>query len=193
MTSLELIAVAFGLANVVLIVRRNVWNYPFGIVMVCLYGWIFYDVKLYSDALLQVFFLIVQVYGWINWLENREGDGTVVVIEAMTPINWANSLIWSTVLSAGLGFYMANWTDAALPYPDAYIAGTSIVAQVLLSRRKIQSWVLWIAVDVMAIGVYIAKGLYPTAALYAVFLCLATWGLMSWYRVLKGRNQRIWV
>ena len=76
---IEILAVMLGLANITLLIRRSIWNYPFGIVMVSLYAWIFYETKLYSDAGLQIFFFIVQFYGWYYWLQGRGDDGLVIV------------------------------------------------------------------------------------------------------------------
>ena len=85
MSAIEIIAAALGLANVLLIVRRSIWNYPFGLAMVALYAWVFFDARLYSDAALQVFFFVVQIYGWWNWTRARGGDGLVREIELLAP------------------------------------------------------------------------------------------------------------
>ena len=83
---------------------------------------------------------------------------------------------------------MSNWTDAAAPYPDAAITVLSVIAQTLLARRFIENWILWIVVDVIAIGVYVTKDLHPTAALYSVFLILAVAGLLDWNRAAKRQG-----
>ena len=178
---IEIAAVILGLINVTLIIRRNVWNYPFGIVMVILYAQIFYDYRLYSDALLQIYFLVIQVYGWWYWLRGRDDRGLVIV--ARLPI--AQIPYYAVIAIVGLailGTSMDQLTDADYPYWDGAIAVLSVLAQFLLSRRRLESWFLWIAVDLLAIGLFWVKGLYPTSALYAVFLVLATVGLFNWVR-----------
>jgi nicotinamide mononucleotide transporter len=100
----------------------------------------------------------------------------------MTP---AARLIWlggALAFSLCWGWLMRTYTDAAAPFTDASIAGFSVAAQLLLSLRRVESWVLWIAVDAGAIGLFLWRGLTITAGLYAVFLCLATIGLISWSR-----------
>lgn len=187
MIDLETIAVILGLANIVLVVRRSLWNYPLGIAMVSLYFFIFVETRLYSDALLQIFFLLVQLYGWWNWLRGRDDTGEVLVRHAGAPamLGWIGAIAVGTAL---WGWLMHRYTDAALPWWDAAVAMTSVAAQILLSRRFIENWPLWIATDAIAIGVYTAKGLDKTAMLYAVFLLIAAWGWRDWLRA--GRAQR---
>lgn len=178
---IEITAVCLGLINVTLIIRRNVWNYPFGIVMVILYAQIFYDYKLYSDALLQIYFLGIQLYGWWYWLRHRDATGHVIVERLPRRLYvWYGGL---AVAGVGiLGSAMDNFTDADFPYWDGTIAVLSVIAQFLLSRRLLESWVVWITVDILAIGLFWVKDLTPTAALYAVFLVLAAIGLWTWRR-----------
>ena len=187
MNYLEWVAAALGVVNVALVVRRSVWNYPFGLVMVALYFFVFFEARLYSDALLQIFFFVVQLYGWHNWLRARTAAGEVPV----TVLGSRDRLAWAAgTAAAGLawGLVMARYTDAAAPMIDAGIAGTSIAAQILMAQRKVENWVLWILVDAVAIGLFASRGLYATSALYALFLVLATAGLVAWTRAL-GRQQ----
>ncbi len=176
---IEIAAVALGLANIALLVRRSIWNYPFGIVMVILYAKIFFDAKLYSDALLQGFFLIVQLYGWAHWLSRRDETG-LVIVERLTRkagVIYAISALAGIALLGGL---MWRFTDASYPFWDASIAVLSVAAQIMLARRILENWLVWVAVDMLAIGLYWTKDLQPTAALYAVFLIIASFGFLQW-------------
>lgn len=179
MNPLEIIAVALGLANIGLLVKRSIWNYPFGMAMVALYCVIFAEARLYGEAALQVFFFVVQGWGW--WLWARAGGlaQSVVVTWMGWPARIA-ALALVAVSALGIGWAMARFTDAALPYADATIAGASVVAQVLLAVRRVENWALWVAIDVLSVGVYINRELYLTAGLYAVFLVLAMMGLREW-------------
>jgi nicotinamide mononucleotide transporter len=181
MSSLEIIAAVLGVANVLLVVRRSIWNYPFGIAMVTLYFFIFRDAKLYSDALLQIFFLVIQLYGWWAWSRADKVDDGVAVgwMRDAARLRW---LAGTAVAAALWGAGMARWTDAAAPFADAAIAGMSVSAQILQSLRRVESWVLWIAVDLLAVGLFAWRGLSVTAALYALFLVMAVAGLIQWRR-----------
>ena len=178
---IEMIAVTLGLINVGLLVRRSIWNYPFGIAMVILYARIFFDAKLYSDAGLQIFFLVVQAYGWWYWLQRRDDEGLVIVrtLTAKQALAYGSAAIVGVPL---LGGVMDRFTDASLPYWDASIAVLSVIAQILLARRRLENWLVWIVVDLLAIGLFWTKGLYPTAVLYGVFLAMATAGYFNWRR-----------
>ncbi|OYY67548.1 nicotinamide mononucleotide transporter family protein [Sphingomonas sp. 28-63-12] len=181
MSTLELIAFVLGVINVALVVRRSIWNYPFGLVMVVLYGRVFFDAKLYSDTLLQAFFFVVQLYGWWAWSRASASAGTVLVdrLDGRARLGWAAGCAVAIVAWSSL---VSRYTDASLPWWDASAAILSVAAQIMMSRRLIENWVLWIAVDILSIGLYAAKGLWLTMLLYAVFLALAIWGLIGWRR-----------
>lgn len=186
---LETIAAALGLVNAYLLVRRSVWNYAFGIAAVTLYGWIFFQAKLYSDTLLQVFYVVVQVYGWSNWATSKLAFGEVVVLR----LDWAGRFAWIlgiAAATAGWGWVMHRYTDAAAPWLDAGVAMTSVVAQILLTQRRIETWYLWIVVNVMSIVLYASRGLYVTTGLYCVLLVLATWSFLSWRDAERARHLR---
>lgn len=186
MSAIEWIAVALGLANVGLLIRRSIWNYPFGIAMVSLYGWIFYETKLYSDALLQVFFLALNIYGWVNWRQARDESGI--------PVRWQSPRAAMATVAGALvailawGTLMHRYTDAAYPWWDGAVAMLSVFAQALQARRRIDCWIWWILVDLLAIPLYWVKDLQLTAGLYVVFLLMSATGLASWLSA--ARTQR---
>ena len=184
MNPLEALATAAGIANIVLLVRRSIWNYPFGLVMVALYAWIFLHAKLYSDALLQGFFFAIQLYGWWAWAR-AGGQARPVAVRRLA---WGPRIAWAVLillLSISWGSGMAAYTDASYPWWDAGVAVASIAAQILLARRLIENWAVWIMVDVAAIGLYAAKDLYLTAGLYILFLLLSIVGLVEWRRAMR--------
>jgi nicotinamide mononucleotide transporter len=178
---IEIVASILGVVNIVLLVRRSIWNYPFGIVMVSMYGVVFFQARLFSDALLQVFFFIVQIYGWWVWYHARDSAGLVKVelMSARSRILWIGVIVVATVVE---GWYLANYTRDSAPWMDANTTAMSVVAQYLLSIRKIENWILWIVTDVVQIGLYYWKGLYPTTGLYILFLILSSVGLYEWLR-----------
>lgn len=185
--AIELFAAVLGLVNVALVVQRSLWNYPFGIAMVSLYFFVFLVERLYSDALLQVFFLAIQIYGWVNWRTSRAEEGAVRV-EAM---RWAPRISWAAATAIAViawGTMMHRMTDAAAPYADATIAGMSVAAQLLQSLRRIESWVMWIAVDILAIDLFWSRGLEVTTLLYGLFLAMSVVGLVGWARRLRAQG-----
>ena len=187
-TKIEMIAVACGLANVLLIIRRSLWNFPFGLVMVVLYGKIFYDYALYSDAILQVYFFAIQILAIFWWVRGQREDGEIRV-QRLPPAALAAILAGAVVMTLGIGWGMGRHTDAALPVWDAGVLVLSVIAQTLLARRYLENWLFWIATDCLAIGLYLTRGLGPTAALYTVFLGLAIWGWLDWRRTAARQND----
>ena len=174
-------AALLGVINVALLVRRSIWNYPFGIASVALYGYVFLNARLYSDAVLQIYFFVIQFYGWWNWLKGRSDDG-YVRIESMSARERASFAGATIAVALAIGWLFRSYTNAAAPWMDAALAATSVTAQYLLSVRKIENWVLWITVDVFYVGLYWWKGLYSTSGLYAIFLMLSAAGLIEWLR-----------
>ena len=175
----EWIAAALGVINISLLIFRSVWNFPFGIAMVALYIFVFFEKRLYAEAGLQVFFILAQAWGWWLWIKIGGEDNRVPV----RWLDWLSRGVWIMVtaaVSVNLGWAMHSFTNAALPYADSAIAGASVAAQILLAYRRIENWVLWILIDVAAVALYIDRGLYPTAGLYGGFLVLSLIGLKEW-------------
>ncbi len=186
MSNLEIIAVLVNVLGVWLTARRTPWCWPVSVVAVLLYVWIFYDVKLYSDMLLQVLFAFLQGYGWWRWRTGRLEAGKVR-IESL-PLRLALiSLVAGAVLSLLLGAGMAHFTDAAVPWLDATLTGYSLVASYWAARKFVASWWLWITLDAVYTGMYYVKGLPLTAVLYAGFILLAVYGWRVWQRELQGQ------
>jgi nicotinamide mononucleotide transporter len=176
---IEWVAATLGVINIGLLIFRSVWNFPFGIAMVALYIFVFYEERLYAEAGLQVFFIAAQLWGWWLWLKVGGEDDRVPV----RWLDWLSRGVWLMVtaaVSVNLGWAMHSFTNAALPYADAGIAGASVAAQILLAYRRIENWLLWIVIDIGAIALYIDRGLYPTAGLYGGFLVLSLIGLREW-------------
>lgn len=181
MSGLELFAAVLGVIAVWLTVRQNIWCWPIGLVMVVLYSWIFYDVKLYSDMLLQLVYAVLNLYGWWQWTrpDRVEEARQVSRLDAPTLMR---GLGVGLLASIALGAAMAHWTDAAQPWLDAALTGFSLVAQVWMAQKRLQCWALWFVVDVIFVGLFLYKGLYLTAALYALFTLIAVRGWMAWRR-----------
>jgi nicotinamide mononucleotide transporter len=191
MGTIEIIATLLGIVSVGLLVRQNIWCWPTGIVMVSLYILIFYDARLYSDMGLQVAYVVMQIYGWYHWVFGGEERNALPV----SRVAGSAAAIWLGVMlggTAGLGWLMDSYTDADLAYWDAATTVMSLVAQLLQALKVLECWLLWIAVDVLAVGIYAYKGLVPTTFLYTVFLGLASWGYIEWrrsWRTLSGDDQ----
>lgn len=179
MTLIEIVASISGLICVWLTIKQNVWSWPVGLVQVALYIYIFIGVKLYSDAILQVFFIVTSLYGWYQWLRGGENK-TELKVSIMKTGPLVTTFGLTLLIASIWGYAMHVFLGAAAPYPDAFIMVASIVATYLMAKKKVDCWKFWIVVDIVAIGVYAYKQLYITSGLYAVFLVLAFRGFNEW-------------
>lgn len=181
MSWLEAIASLFGIANILLIVRRSVWNFPAALVMVTLTGIVLWDARLYSDAGLQAFFFVVNILGWVLWARNQ-GDAGEIIVRRMRLSGRIMAVALAMAAAWGWGLFMAFNTDATNPWWDASVAMLSVTAQILMTRRFIDNWHWWIVVNLISIGLYWQKQLYWFTGLYVIFLGMAVWGLVEWRR-----------
>jgi nicotinamide mononucleotide transporter len=175
---LEVAGFVTGVLAVWLTTRQVLWCWPLGIVNVALYAVVFYQAKLYADMGLQVVYAVLCAYGWWSWARGERG-GALPVRRLGRPGALA-ALAAGGLATVGLGATLASTTDASLPWLDAGTASFSLVAQFLQARKRIENWLLWIAVDAVYIGMYGYKELWLTAALYLLFLLLAIAGWRSW-------------
>jgi nicotinamide mononucleotide transporter len=179
---LEIAAVAFGLVSVYLSTRENIWSWPTAIVNVGLYSVFFWREKLYADMGLQIIYLLLSVYGWYEWLFGGE-NRTELRVSRMSGRIAGTLLMIAITGSVALGFLLQRATDAALPWLDSTLSVFSLVAQWMMTRKILENWMLWIALDIVYIFMFIVlKALYVTGFQYAVFLALAVAGHVQWLR-----------
>jgi nicotinamide mononucleotide transporter len=182
MTPLETVAVIFSLLSVVYAMWRRVATWPTGIIGVVAYTVVFARTRLYADMGLQVVFLAQGIYGWWNWRHAQADKSDGAPIATMSNSSRLGVVVAMTVVIAAVWQLLARYTNAASPLWDATVSVLSLSANWLLARRLIENWVLWILADVLYVGLFWSKGLRLSAALYALFLVLATAGLLRWMR-----------
>ena len=188
MSSIEIVAAVFGVISVFFSVRQNIWSWPTAFVNVGLYIIVFYESKLYADTGLQVVYVVLNAYGWYHWLYGGKNRTEL-------PVSRTSARLWLLLVALGatgtalIGTLLYRKTDAALPYIDAATTSTSLVAQWMMTRKLLENWIIWVAVDVVYIGMYIYKSLYVTAVLYLIFLILSAMGYVQWRKSLREREE----
>jgi nicotinamide mononucleotide transporter len=175
---LEWVGTISGFACVYLAARQNIWTWPVTIISVVAYAFLFYDFKLYGDAALQLYFLATSVYGWYYWSKRHEEHKKPVVILSNRGLLQVG--ISSVILTFILGWFLDNYTDTNVPYADGFCTSLSFIAQLLMTRKVLQNWILWIIVDICYVPLYIYKDLFLTTVLYTLFLALAVMGYLQW-------------
>ncbi len=183
----EVLAVITGIISVYLSTRENIWSWPTALVNVALYFVVFYETKLYADMGLQVVYFALSLYGWYEWLYGGENRTELRVSRTSQALGVRLAII-GIACAVVLGTLLARFTDAALPYIDSATTSTSLVAQWMMTRKILENWAVWAAVDVVYIAMFIFKRLYLTAGLYTVFLVLAVMGYVQWKRSLAERS-----
>lgn len=192
---LELAGTVFYLWSVWLIARQKILTWPIGIASSLLFLVLFYQVRLYSDALEQIYYLAASAYGWVLWTRRGARPGQPFV-PRLSPARTLVAVVVTTLaLSAALGTVMSRVHEllpalftqpAAFPHLDALTTVMSFAAMVLMAQKRLESWVYWIVVDVIAIGLYTAQGVRFVALLYVALLVLAVRGLIGWLRTARG-------
>lgn len=179
--ALELISFILAVITVVLNIRQLHWAWLFSIASSATYAIVFFDARLYGDMGLQAVFIAVSAWGWYQWLYGGAQHAPLAVTRS-SRAGWRNGIIGWLAAFAVLALFLDNFTDTDVPNIDGFLTAGSLVGQVLLSRKKVENWIVWIIVDLLYIGLYVYKGLMLTAILYAVFVVLASIGLVAWYR-----------
>jgi nicotinamide mononucleotide transporter len=177
-TRLELIASLLSVATVWLNIRQSHWAWLLAIISSATYGLVFFDSRLYGDMGLQLVFITVSFWGWYQWLHGDETHDQLPVTALNARGRWIAAAGWAA------GFllltYFLKSTDTDVPYSDGFLTAGSLVGQLLLSRKKVENWHVWIIVDVLYVALYLHKHLILTAILYAVFVGMAVIGLRAW-------------
>ena len=178
---LELVAVAFGLLSVWLSTREHIVSWPTAIVNVGIFFFLFWEAKLYADAVLQLVYLALSVYGWYEWLYGGARHTPLRVTQARR-VHWLVLTPLFLVVGLALGALLKRYTDSPVPYFDALLTSASLVAQWMMTKKLLENWVIWVVADIVYVPVFILRGLPFTALQYGVFLGLAVMGWLSWRR-----------
>ena len=176
----------FGLLCVWFLIKQNILTWPAGIIYVIISLVVFTQAKLYADLILHVFYLALNIYGWYYWIHPKDKSGAQVQVTTTESTPLIMLVILSIVGLIVSGKLLNDFTDASVPYWDSATSILSITAMWLTAKKKIESWIFWLIVDVLATGIYYYKGLYFYCILYLVYTGMAVAGYISWH---KSMNQ----
>jgi nicotinamide mononucleotide transporter len=186
---LELIAVVASLLYVVLAAKGSIWCWPAAILSTVLYTVIFYDVYLWMDSALQLYYLLMAVYGWFCWHKNIPSN-TQTYSNRLLYSQWtlqrhSSIIVLLTLVSLILGWIMATYTPAHFPYLDSATTVFAVFATYLITQKVLENWLYFIVIDLVSIYLYVEKDLIPTAALFGSFVILAAYGYWQWRKQYK--------
>ena len=189
---LELVAMLLALAYVVLAAQGSIWCWPAAFISTAIYTVIFYDVSLLMDSALNVYYLVMAVYGYWIWQRKPQHQQStpLLAIVSWQPTWHLKACIVLTIISFVLGYIMANNTTASFPYLDTFTTVFAVFATYLVTQKVLENWLYWVVIDAISIYLYIEKGLIPTTVLFVIYVVIATYGYFKWQNIYKRSNLK---
>ncbi|HKR04389.1 MAG TPA: nicotinamide riboside transporter PnuC [Bacteroidia bacterium] len=188
MSPVEIIGFVFGVAGIWLTIKENTWCFPVGLINVMISLVLFYQQKLYSDAVQQLVYIVLLSYGWYKWIAGKGYEKDLEISLSSKKLIFI-LLVICVIFSITAGSFFKRY-DASLPYWDATATALSFTAQWMIAKKKIENWPLWIIVNIMYIGIYVYKDLYLYAFLFFIYLILAIKGWSDWHKVYKSNKLK---
>lgn len=183
---LEWLGVLSGLVYLILASYRSVLCWFFALISSGIFVYLCYDFKLYIESILQLFYVVMAVVGWISWKSDTSTSKTRIDVITWKPIYHLLNVLASGVIAFVLGWFFKTYTDQANPYLDAFTTVYSLVATFMLARRVLENWIYWIVIDAISVALYASRGLYLTSVQYVLFTGLAAVCLYTWWRQYKS-------
>jgi len=203
MSYLEFFGTLAGAVYVWLSAKANIWSWPAAVVNAVLFFFLFFQVQLYPDMFLQVFFLVTSLIGWWRWAHPKKGEENRKKELRASFMGWRQFTLISIAGLAGtyfLGTFAKNLHEffptlfslpSAFPYADSFVTVMSVLTTFYMIQKKIESWIIWILVDALATYLYFSKGIKFVAIEYLVFCFVAVFGLWNWLQEYKfGRSPQ---
>ncbi len=179
-TWLELVALLLSVWMVLCNLRVNPLAWPLAMASSALYGVLFLHSKLYGEAGLQLLFITLALFGWWQWLRGTGDGGRPLLVRWLRPGQRVRLLALTLAAWPLLGWLLQRWTDSDVPYLDALPTVGSIAGQLLLARKQVENWPVWVAVNLVSVGLFAYKGLWLTMGLYLLFTMMAALGWRAW-------------
>ena len=183
MSLLEVTAVVFALAYLLLAVRENVLCWLFAFLSTGIYTVLFWDVSLLMESALNVYYMAMAVYGWQQWTRGgASGDGQAHTLSVQSMSTRQHLLVIATIaiLTAASGYLLGEHSSAVWPYVDSFTTWASVITTYLVARKYLQNWLYWIVIDTVSIPLYIDRGLHLTALLFVAYVVIAVIGYFKW-------------
>ena len=185
----EVVAVILGVAYLVLAMRQNIfcWYAAFG--STAIFSWLFWDVSLVMESGLNVYYLIMAIYGWWVWRGNAQTSSKTVEIKTWSLSRHALIIVGVILISLVTGYGLEKNTSAALPYLDSFTTWGAVITTYMVAQKVLENWLYWLVIDTVAIYLYIDRELYLTALLMAVYVVLAVLGWFMWLKEYRQQNE----
>lgn len=188
---LELAATVFGFIYIFYSIKGDIKLWIFGLLSSGLFAWVFFTSKVYADMGINVYYVLISIYGWIHWFFYRDLKKVEIPIKRLSGLQWFLTLLMTTLLFGIIGLFLDKFTDSDISYWDAFTTAAGITATWMLARKILEQWLFWIIADFVSVILYIYKELYFSAVLMAVYTVLAIIGFFEWRRKLKMQDSKL--
>ena len=185
---LQIIGVALGLLYLYFEYKANIWLWVIGLIMPIVHGTLYFRQGLYADFSMELYYILAGIYGLIAWHRGDKKSKSELKISYTPRVAWVAIVGVYVLLHATIYMLLVTFTDSNVPFWDSLTTSLSVVAYWLLSRKYVEQWLVWLAVDVITVGLYIYKDIPLTAGLYALYSALAIAGYMRWRRVIESQK-----
>jgi len=177
---IEIVGAILSLIYLYLSIKQKLSLWFFGIISSLFYIVIFFQTKFYADMSLQFYYVVISIYGWINWKHGDDVAGKEMPAAQLTKRLFVNLCIATGLIYIIYYFILSRFTDSTIPKADSVVGALSIVGTWMLARKLIENWIVWIVADGLCVGLYFYKGLYPTAILFIIYTLMAAVGYWEW-------------
>lgn len=189
---IELLGAILGIAYIFFSIRQNILTWPVGLLTSALYVWVFFTSKLYADMGLQMYYVVISIYGWYEWIWGNSATNSEPLKVSRLHLRLGILLgIISFILFILMWFILDNYTDSTVPVADSLATSLSIVATWMLARKILEHWLVWIFVDAFSIGLFWYKELFPTVILFAVYTVMAVVGYIEWKKEVVAERAMV--
>ena len=186
MTSWEMLAVFLSVSYILLAIKQNLWSWVAAFFSTLIYSILFFDASLLMDSALNIFYLVMAVYGWYSWkYGNIKAQNEQLKITTYGITNNFKIIGILILISIVLGYIMANYTSADFAYLDTFTTVFAVFATYMLAKKVLENWIYWVVIDTVSIYIYIQKGFYLTAVLFAIYTVLACVAYIQWKKEYK--------
>ena len=187
MTSWEMLAVFLSVSYILLAIKQNLWSWVAAFFSTLIYSILFFDASLLMDSALNIFYLVMAVYGWYSWkYGNIKAQNEQLKITTYGITNNFKIIGILILISIVLGYIMANYTSADFAYLDTFTTVFAVFATYMLAKKVLENWIYWVVIDTASIYIYIQKGFYLTAVLFAIYTVLACVAYIQWKKEYKN-------
>jgi len=191
-SSWEWSAVVLALIYLILAIKENIWCWPSAFFSTAIYAWLFFDVNLFMESFLNAYYLVMAIYGWMQWTGNK----TLEPDDSLSIVSWSlkTHLILILFLSLGVlltGLLLSNYTTQDFAYLDSFTTIFALVATFMVTKKVLENWLYWIVIDVASVYLFYSKGLVLTSVLFSIYIILAVVGWFKWKAQFQSINSKL--